>query len=106
MNMNTNIWTVICEYKYEYQYLSHTKPKINMLLYKKKAVKVRKNYSYMCHSMQSYGIWLNLCRLIQIQIYSVSMSKTNTNTNIFGLIKEGEYEYEYIWGDNKGRIRI
>ena len=41
MNTNMNIWTVICEYKYEYEYLSHTKPKINMLLYKK-AVKVRK----------------------------------------------------------------
>ena len=51
MNTNTNIWTVIREYKYEYEYLSHTKPKINMLLYKK-AVKVRKKYTYMCHSMQ------------------------------------------------------
>ena len=30
------------------------------------------------------------------------MSKTNTNTNIFGLIKEGKYEYEYIRGDKKG----
>ena len=35
--MNTNIWTVICKYEYS----SHTKPKINMLLYIK-AVKVRK----------------------------------------------------------------
>ena len=34
------------------------------------------------------------------------MSKTNTNTNIFGLIKEGEYESEYILGDKKGRIQI
>ena len=31
MNTNTNIWTAICEY--EYKYLSHTKPKRNMLLY-------------------------------------------------------------------------
>ena len=30
MNTNMNIQTVICEY--EYKYLSHTKPKINMLL--------------------------------------------------------------------------
>ena len=30
------------------------------------------------------------------------MSKTNTNTNIFGLIKKGKYEYEYIRGDKKG----
>ena len=29
------------------------------------------------------------------------MSKTNTNTNIFGLIKKGEYEYEYIRVDKK-----
>ena len=53
-----------------------------------------------------YGIWLKLCRLIQVLIYSVSMSKTNTNMNIFGLIKKGEYEYEYIRGDKKRRIRI
>ena len=33
MNMNTNIWTVIREYEYKYEYLSQTKPKINMLLY-------------------------------------------------------------------------
>ena len=51
MNLNMNIWTVICENQYEYEYLSHTKPKINMLMYKK-AVKVRKKYSYMCHSLQ------------------------------------------------------
>ena len=36
--MNTNIWTVIRKYEYEYEYLSHTKPKINVLLY----IKVRK----------------------------------------------------------------
>ena len=29
------------------------------------------------------------------------MSKTNTNTNIFGLIRKGEYKYEYIRGDKK-----
>ena len=34
------------------------------------------------------------------------MSKTNTNTNIFGLIRKGKYQYEYIWGDKKGQIRI
>ena len=39
MNTNTNIWTVIREY--EYEYLSQTKPKINMLLYIK-VVKVGK----------------------------------------------------------------
>ena len=41
MNMNTNIWTVIREYEYKCEYLSHTKPKINMLLYIK-VVKVIK----------------------------------------------------------------
>ena len=51
MNTNMNIWTVICEYDYKYKYLSLTKPKINMLLYIK-AVKIIKNYAYMCHSMQ------------------------------------------------------
>ena len=49
-----------------------------------------------------YGIWLKFFRLIQVLIYLVSMSKTNTNMNIFGLIKKGEYEYEYIRGDKKG----
>ena len=24
MNTNTNFWTSICEYKYEYEYLTHT----------------------------------------------------------------------------------
>ena len=28
------------------------------------------------------------------------------NTNIFGLNKKGEYKYEYIRVDKKGRIRI
>ena len=51
MNTNTNIWTVIREYEYEYKYLSHTKPKINMLMYIK-AIKVGKNNAYMCHSIQ------------------------------------------------------
>ena len=51
MNTNTNIWTVIREYEYKYKYLSHTKPKKNMLLYIK-VVKVKKNDAYMCHSMQ------------------------------------------------------
>ena len=49
--MNTNIWTVIHEYKYEYKYLSHTKPKINNLLYIK-AIQVGKNNAYLCQSMQ------------------------------------------------------
>ena len=39
--MNTNIWTFIRKYEYEYEYLSHTEPKINMLLYIK-VVKDRK----------------------------------------------------------------
>ena len=46
-----NIWTGISEYKYEYIYLSHSKPKINMLLYIK-TIKVVKSNAYMCHSMQ------------------------------------------------------
>ena len=56
MNTNTNIWTLICEYKYEYKYSSHTKPKINLLLYIE-AIKV-KNIAYMCQ-YEIYGIWLN-----------------------------------------------
>ena len=51
MNTNTNIWTVIRKYEYKYEYLSHTKPKINILLYIK-AIKVREKNAYMCHSMQ------------------------------------------------------
>ena len=51
MNTNTNIWTVIRKYEYEYEYLSHTKPKINKLLYIK-AIKVGKNNAYLCQSMQ------------------------------------------------------
>ena len=88
--MNTNIWTVICKYKYKYKYLSNTIPKINMLLYIK-AIKVSYN--------AIYGILLNLCRLIKILIYLVSMSKTNTNTNIIWLIKKGKYKYEYTYSD-------
>ena len=53
MNTNTNIWTVIREYEYEYKYLSHTKPKINMLLYMR----------------GFYGFWFTICWLIQIPIY-------------------------------------
>ena len=33
------------------------------------------------------------------------MSKTNTKTNIFGLIKKGEYKYEYIRVDKKGEYK-
>ena len=31
MNRNTDIWTVIREYQYKDEYLSHTTPKISML---------------------------------------------------------------------------
>ena len=48
--MNTKIWTVIREYEYEYKYLSHTKPKINMLMYIK-AIKVGKNNAYVSLSV-------------------------------------------------------
>ena len=51
MNLNTKIWTLMREYEYEYKYLSHTKPKINKLLYIK-AIKVGKNNAYLCQSMQ------------------------------------------------------
>ena len=51
MNTNTKIWTLMREYEYEYKYLSHTKPKINKLLYIK-AIKVGKNNAYLCQSMQ------------------------------------------------------
>ena len=30
----------------------------------------------------------------------------NTNTNIFGLTKKVEYEYEYIWFEEKGQKQI
>ena len=49
MNTNMNIWTFIREY--EFEYLSHTKPKINKLLYIK-AIRVGKNNAYLCQSMQ------------------------------------------------------
>ena len=58
MNTHTIIWTVISKYKYKYEYLSHTKPKINMLLYIYnivyiyKPIQVGKNNAYMCHSLQ------------------------------------------------------
>ena len=50
MNMNTNILTVIRKYEYEYEDLSHTKPKINRIVYE--SCKSQKNNAYMCHSMQ------------------------------------------------------
>ena len=51
MNTNTKILTLMRKYKYEYKYLSQTKPKINKLLYIK-AIKVGKNNAYLCQSMQ------------------------------------------------------
>ena len=51
MNTNTKNWTAIREYEQKYKYLSHTKPKINMLMYIK-AIKVGKNNAYICHSIQ------------------------------------------------------
>ena len=56
MNTNTNNLTVIC--KYEYKYLSNTKPKRNMLFYLK-AIKVTQNKTYYAIC----GIWLTLCGL-------------------------------------------
>ena len=51
MNTNTKILTLMREYKYEYKYLSQTKPKMNKLSYIK-AIKVGKNNAYLCQSMQ------------------------------------------------------
>ena len=69
MNTNTKIWTLMREYEYEYKYLSHTKPKINMLLYIK-VVKVRKI--------------MHICAIVCNLWYLVEFVKTYTNTNIFG----------------------
>ena len=51
MNTITNIWTVIHKNKYKQEYFPQTKPKINVPL-DIKAIQVRKNNAYMCHSMQ------------------------------------------------------
>ena len=51
MNMNTKIWTLMREQEQEYKYSSHTKPKINKLLYIK-AITVGKNNAYLCQSIQ------------------------------------------------------
>ena len=53
MNTNMNIWTVICKYEYKYEYLSHTKPKINVLFYII-IVKVRK-IMHICALV--YNLW-------------------------------------------------
>ena len=36
----------------------------------------------------------------------VNIFLTITITNIFGLTKKGEYECEYIWFENNGRLQI
>ena len=69
MNTNSNIWTVIRKYEYKYEYLSQTKPKINMLLY----IKVEK-----------VGKIMHICAIVCNLWYLVEFVQTYTNTNIFG----------------------
>ena len=99
------------EYEYEYKYLSHTKPKINMLFYIK-VVKVRKimhicaivcNLWYLVEFVQTYTntniFGMHVKDEYEYEYIRVDKKRANTNTNIFGVTKKGEYEYEYEYSD-------